>query len=97
MTSHEEPRGTQGSSIARTRLPLFYAACSERHLVGWQVNITTLRVPWFDLDTTGSAAKMAITDAVLGMAYVPSPTWGDCSWTGRVSRGQRAPCQFRAR
>jgi MFS family permease len=69
MLGDEEQAGSGLGPPAADRVPIFT-------LLGANVvssvgnNITTLAVPWFVLETTGSAARMGITGAALGIGAV---------------------------
>ena len=66
MAVHEEPTGEERGRAVADRVPIF-------SLLGAEVissvgnNITTLAVPWFVLVTTGSAVRMGLTGAAMGI------------------------------
>jgi MFS family permease len=70
-----EPRGAEQGSAVADRVPI--AALLAANVVSSVGNsITTLAVPWFVLVTTGSAARMGITGAALGLGGVLTSVLG---------------------
>ncbi|HET9014223.1 MAG TPA: MFS transporter [Thermomicrobiaceae bacterium] len=71
-------RGDDAGAVAAAgarRLPLLALLCANGvSLVGSQVSI--IAIPWFVLQTTGSAARVGLTGAVQGVSYIAAALLG---------------------
>jgi hypothetical protein len=69
MALDEEPAGAQHRPAIADRIPIF-ALLGANVVSSVGNNITLLAVPWFVLETTGSAVRRGIAGAAMGIGGV---------------------------
>lgn len=71
----DESRGAEQGPAVADRVPIF-ALFGANVVSSVGNNITTLAVPWFVLQTTGSAVRVGITGAAMGIGAVLAAVLG---------------------